>query len=93
MPVTVTTQYDTFTLDTGSDWDIDIQGNLTVTSTSEASVATYAKDHWYSVAKTKPETIHVQFEEAIELLTLVDNGKFTNQDDDWKERVGILLDD
>lgn len=80
--------------DNGDDWNITNEGILNVTSTKDSvtkTVGSHAPSAWNSVKKSPREDKALQFEEALELVGLVDSGNFGHQDSDWVERAEALL--
>lgn len=67
------------------------EGTLTVQNADAADIASFAPGYWYSIVKIPTSDKQLQLEEALELISLVDNGNYTNQDADWCERADALL--
>ncbi len=82
--------------DNGDKFQLDPQGNLSIIKTTDAVekiIAIHSTGSWSSAKLNKKEDVQLKLEEALELVSLVDNGSFSNQDDDWKERAQTLLND
>lgn len=97
MPVTVTdSNGEKSTYDNGDDWTITDKGVLNITNTKNgvsSVIGSYSENAWDSVKKAPREDKALQFEEALELIGLVDAGNFGHQDSDWIERAEALLGD
>lgn len=93
MPVSVTKIDGSITtFDSADGWEVTNLGGLNVTKDPTTVVGTFAVGQWSDVKKDKMSDVQQQFEEALELIGLVDGGEFSNQDGDWRERADILLD-
>jgi hypothetical protein len=82
--------------DNGDKFQLDPGGYLSIIKTTDAVekiVAIHSVGSWSSAKLNKKEDVQLKLEEALELVSLVDNGSFSNQDDDWKERAQALLND
>ena len=97
MPVSVTcSSGEKNNYDNGDDWTVTADGILNVTVTKDAVtkiVGSHAQGAWDSVKKAPHTDKSLQFEEALELIGLVDNGNYGHQDSDWIERAEALLRD
>jgi hypothetical protein len=54
-------------------------------------LASFNTGDWSQVKKDQNKDKALMFEEALELIGLVDNGNFGHQDSDWQERAEALL--
>lgn len=79
------------TFDNGDAWTKSPDGSLDVHKTDGTIVGSFAQGRWSSVRKVQKEDKALQFEEALELVGLVDKGNFGHQDSDWVERAEALL--
>lgn len=79
---------DSVTLEAGVRWEAN-DNALDVFDSDGTKIATYRD--WASINKKPKSSVQARLEEAVELVSLVDNGKFINQDDDWRERATELL--
>lgn len=80
------------TFDNGESWSINADGSLSVVKDTGTVVAVFANESWMWAKKTPRDDKSQQFEEALDLVGLVDKGNFSNQDEDWRERAQTLLD-
>lgn len=92
MPIEVSQMGSVTSYEEGASFEVR-SGVLLVLNFSNTYIGAHAECSWSDVKVIPEKDIHTKLEEALELLSLVDSGKFLNQDDDWQERTKILLDD
>jgi len=76
----------------GASWSVDNPTVLYILDVTGKTVATYNGFAAVKFVEKAEDELKANLEEALELISLVDSGKFTNQDVDWKERAEALLD-
>lgn len=88
MAIVVNVKSNDYIFENGTRWDL-TDGPLKVYTETGILIAEFGM--WDFVRSTPQTDQQLQFTEALELIGEVDQGNFSNQDNDWVERAETLL--